>query len=633
MSTINHESHLLSFGEFCAMYLFCWSNVLWPDRIPRMEEVFGVPIEIGPLDMEIWKLHSGIELACPANIDQGLLQRFGSDEQKARIKQFTMTNLNEVMETHCKEQRMSFDRHRRTITTFRDGLPKVRRALANVPTYMIFDDHEVTDDWYLSPIWRDRVLTAPLGKTVVRNGLVAYTLFQGWGNDPKKFQENVPATGGQPQPGPNQQLLARITELFPHNDALPPQAAAADAIDLLLGLDGKDPPVKWHYSVPGPRHLVQVLDCRTRRTYASRVSGPGNVSAQALVEQLPGGPLPSGIDVLVVVSSLTVLGTPVIDELIGPMLFRLFDLGHGNTAEMPGLNPDAIEAWPYDPNAFESLLKRLETYRRVVILSGDVHFATSSSMSYWKKTDTLPARFAQFISSGLQNLIRDEVPMASQYMAFMQHVIQAKVGIERLGWNTQASDLVVVPAGKLAKPSLRDRLRKAPVLLPSEGWPVGTTENPAKPRTGRGESTSSATRGRIASARRSFGRSTWCPAAPRPTLRRTWTAIARSWCATSSTSKSSPTTWPIRARSCSRATSDRSTSSAPPMACCAGFMSCTPSPRTVRLARSPRSPRSTRSCSTSRRHRQPSSGPGQPCEAPSERRRGGWRQRARQHGA
>jgi hypothetical protein len=28
---------------------------------------------------------------------------------------------------------------------------------------------------------------------------------------------------------------------------------------------------------------------------------------------------------LVVVSSLTVLGTPVIDELLGPMLFRLVD--------------------------------------------------------------------------------------------------------------------------------------------------------------------------------------------------------------------------------------------------------------------------------------------------------------------
>jgi hypothetical protein len=148
---------------------------------------------------------------------------------------------------------------------------------------------------------------------------------------------------------------------------------------------------------------------------------------------------------------------------------------------MPGLNPGAIEAWPYDPNVFETLLKRLEPYRRVVMLSGDVHFATSAGMSYWKKGATTPARFAQFIASGLQNLFREEVRMAGQYMKFMQTVIEGKIGIERLGWNTNESDLIQIPAGELPRPALRDRLRKSPVLLPTEGWPAGTTENPLRP--------------------------------------------------------------------------------------------------------------------------------------------------------
>jgi phosphodiesterase/alkaline phosphatase D-like protein len=29
-------------------------------------------------------------------------------------------------------------------------LPKVRRVLANIPTYMIFDDHDITDDWNIT---------------------------------------------------------------------------------------------------------------------------------------------------------------------------------------------------------------------------------------------------------------------------------------------------------------------------------------------------------------------------------------------------------------------------------------------------------------------------------------------------
>jgi phosphodiesterase/alkaline phosphatase D-like protein len=69
-----------------------------------------------------------------------------------------------------------------------NDLPKVRRALANVPVYMMLDDHEVTDDWNLNPMWKDRVYTNPLGKTVLRNGILAYGLFQGWGNDPEYFE-------------------------------------------------------------------------------------------------------------------------------------------------------------------------------------------------------------------------------------------------------------------------------------------------------------------------------------------------------------------------------------------------------------------------------------------------------------
>ena len=47
------------------------------------------------------------------------------------------------------------------LTEIKRTLPKVRRALANVPTYMIFDDHEISDDWFLNPTWRDRCSVSP----------------------------------------------------------------------------------------------------------------------------------------------------------------------------------------------------------------------------------------------------------------------------------------------------------------------------------------------------------------------------------------------------------------------------------------------------------------------------------------
>ncbi|MEM9907710.1 MAG: hypothetical protein AAF921_22090, partial [Cyanobacteria bacterium P01_D01_bin.44] len=41
----------------------------------------------------------------------------------------------------------------RSLQNFYAGLPKVRRVLANVPTYMTFDDHETTDDWNITQNW------------------------------------------------------------------------------------------------------------------------------------------------------------------------------------------------------------------------------------------------------------------------------------------------------------------------------------------------------------------------------------------------------------------------------------------------------------------------------------------------
>lgn len=83
---------------------------------------------------------------------------------------------------------------RASLSQFQQALPQVRRALANVSTYMIFDDHDVTDDWNRTRQWVDRVAGSAIGNRVVRNALVAYALFQHWGNSPQAFEPD--AAGG-----------------------------------------------------------------------------------------------------------------------------------------------------------------------------------------------------------------------------------------------------------------------------------------------------------------------------------------------------------------------------------------------------------------------------------------------------
>jgi hypothetical protein len=532
LTTADTHSHLISFGEFAAMYLFIWSNTLWDIKaLKTFDEIIGsattIPDNWGALfkrsrekkedEVENDLLRQFVELLFttltkdelrramkavddgdpdpkererrPLNPDDLTPERLAAlktsgrkefkkiydfavgltQEKLAEFKSF----FEELQEDLTGLYEKTKNTRKQEVELFYNGLPKVRRALANVPTYMIFDDHEITDDWNLSPMWRDRVFTAPLGRTILRNGMLAYALFQGWGNDPEKFKE-----------GNYAKLLKHASELFPTGNGAPPQVepAPANEINNLFALDGnEDPPVKWNYTIKGPKHLLLVLDNRTRRSYVSRVGPPGNLSPKALGEQIPNGPRPPGIEVVVVVASLPVIGPPLVDEIIGPLSYRAYDLknyimeGNGRLKSMPGTNPDAVEAWAFDAPTFESLLKRLEPFRRVVLLSGDVHYGSSQALSYWKKDDDEPARFVQFTSSGLRNVMPQYVQLIDRSIPLAQRIIKAKIGIHRMGWNKNSPSPLTIPTnGANVVPGLRARLQQSPVLIPTRGWPTGT---------------------------------------------------------------------------------------------------------------------------------------------------------------
>jgi hypothetical protein len=459
MTTTDGAGHLLSFAEFCAMYLFVWNSEVWPAFPPFEKTQPDLPADwdtqVGQLLSDAIKKRSNGEAA---EVDDYTLETYNRD----------IARLTEVKRT----------------------LPKVRRALANIPTYMIFDDHEITDDWFLNPTWRDRVLTSPLGSAIIRNGMLAYSLFQGWGNDPVKFEPVAGATTKQP----HEQLLEQAALFLPAVATSAPNADAARQVEHLLGLDLRNevaldgsyaetsPPLKWHYNILGTKHQVFVLDCRTRRSFVNRVSPPGNVGLTAQKEQIPDTPPGEKKDVYIVVSSLPVIGPPIFDELFAPLLFRAFDFikegdlqADRGTKRMPGTNPDAEEAWCFDPKLFEALLKRLLPYSPVVFLSGDVHYSASNAMSYWKLGTTDPARFIQFTSSGMKNIMPEPIRFVSRTFALAQKMARASVGAERLAWNN-SGDVLTIPANANVSPKLTSALRQSPILIPTTGWRGSTVK-------------------------------------------------------------------------------------------------------------------------------------------------------------
>ena len=218
MTSIDGTSHLFAFGEFAAMYLSVWSNAVWtPLRDPREPELLDLPTMEEVFERAKWPNIISTFVGTPLNVEEtrDTLLQGETSEIKKKNKELKLSPFRDegyvgyerkdngkytddkgkpqtAQEHFAKkldERKTDLRKERRRLTLFHDGLAKVRRVLANIPTYMMFDDHDFTDDWNLNPMWYDRVYTTDLGVTSARNALASYAVFQDWGNDPDPLRE------------------------------------------------------------------------------------------------------------------------------------------------------------------------------------------------------------------------------------------------------------------------------------------------------------------------------------------------------------------------------------------------------------------------------------------------------------
>ena len=445
MTSGSAANHLLSFAEYAAMYLCAWSNAPW-QAIGEPDDVFTAMPSATQDHLTPWGephlLPPGKN--CYASVAEWKSKRAG-DAKDTKVKQF------------------------------RDTVAKARRLLANASTYMIFDDHEVTDDWNLASIWQDRVFTSPLGGTIIRNGVAAFTMFQGWGNDPAAYEK---ANSG------NKKLIDAIPAMLTGTSL--PVAAEAAKVDDAIGLD-KSPSVNFHFTIDGPTHRVLALDTRTRRSFDSRLSPP-KLLGSSLNTQIPSKPAAWDKDVLIVISPVPVLGPPLIDRVGQPLAMHMVDF----KAHVLKLDPDKLdpcakpvelrgaeeydaESWAFQEDHLEKMLERLAPYGSVVFLSGDVHYAMSATLDRWQKKDATETsnRFIQLTSSPSRNKFQDTIAGFMRMSTFGVRAQRFGFPGERLAW--KAKDPLQVPAGTTIAPGLRGRLKRTPVLVPADHWKPGVT--------------------------------------------------------------------------------------------------------------------------------------------------------------
>lgn len=442
------SSHLLTFGEFAAMYLAAWSTRVW-----RPLGVNGnILSSIGPDIPASVRTHLSDHEGCADISDRTWPASWEDGVDKSRVR----------------------------VEHLRGQVARTARVLANCATYMIFDDHEVTDDWYLNASWMNRVRAKPLGRNVIRNGVLAYTVFQDLGNDPARYAE------GDDGNAKNRALLAQAQAVVSGPGGAAADAFDAEAVDRLVGFGpDQSEQATFHYTVPGPRHLLVVLDTRTRRTLPGQSIAPPKLLGSSLSKQVPKGPFPDERELLVLVSPVPVLAPELIDTIGAGIARMVHDAMLGTKAAREddddpcdptgtewGAEKYEAESWSLDEDGMEALLGRLAPYSRVVILSGDVHYATSLALDYWRKGQADPDRIVQCTSSPASNRFKEIVEAINRDSAIPQAFLRG-LRAERLAWKDGAK--VTVPDGQPIAPARRARMKATPSLLPAATWPAGTT--------------------------------------------------------------------------------------------------------------------------------------------------------------
>jgi hypothetical protein len=268
------------------------------------------------------------------------------------------------------EDARTYQRQQAAMDEFITGLPRASRALAHLPNYMIFDDHDVTDDWNLSALWEATTYEHPFSRRIVGNALIAYLLCQGWGNNPGAFRDVLSSVQALAESGGQGSVYD--------------QSLQDTVIDKLLKFE------HWHYTLQTSPRIV-VLDSRTRRwrSELNRARPSGLMDWEALTEFQQ-----EIIDqkAVIVVSPAPMFGVKLIEVI--QKLFTFFG---------KPLIVDA-ENWMAHRGAANVLLNifgHSRTPENFVILSGDVHYSFAYDVRLRHRPER--PRIWQITSSGIKN--------------------------------------------------------------------------------------------------------------------------------------------------------------------------------------------------------------------------------------
>jgi hypothetical protein len=241
----------------------------------------------------------------------------------------------------------------------------VRWLLSTVPTSMIFDDHDVRDDWNTSQTWRDELAATSWWPERIQGALMSYWIYQHLGNlGPDELDRDETVRAVFTSKEDNYDRLRRFVE---HAD---------EEVDGAKG-------TRWSFRRDFGRVRLLVIDSRAGRILSGGTRSMIGEAEFAWIEEQADG----DFDHLLIGTSLPWLMPNALSHLqsINEKACRQPGV-RGRIGEWIRQSGD-LEHWPAFRASFErlaGLLRRVANgpTATISVLSGDVHHAYAARAHY-----------------------------------------------------------------------------------------------------------------------------------------------------------------------------------------------------------------------------------------------------------
>ena len=285
--------------------------------------------------------------------------------------------------------------------------PANRWLLSTLPTMMIFDDHDIRDDWNTSARWRDKMRTTSWWHGRIVSGLASYWVYQHLGNL-----------------SPAERAEDEIWQLIMAHDG----AGELDLTDALDGLaervDDRPETYRWSFSRQLDSCRLVVVDSRAARVLDPPRSMLDNTELAWLDEQLRGD-----VDHLFIGTSLPFLLSPGLHHLeawsealadgawgrrlvpVAEELRRVVDLEH----------------WAAFQHGFQTVAAMIIDVARggrgrppktITFLSGDVHHSYLAEVRRPRSEPASTSRILQAVCSPIRNPLPSVMRFATAVLAY-----------------------------------------------------------------------------------------------------------------------------------------------------------------------------------------------------------------------